>query len=112
MNRKTRKRTTVLKDYVTVAFAEDIELAREYGKLLAEHDIPSVIKNLSRSQHDDHSTGIAVMVPEESLDEAYVLISEEASYDDFFDAAFGEHGFSGFEQRDPSFYDDEEEDLY
>ena len=110
MNRKTRKRTTVVKDYVTVAFAEDLDLARQYSKLLADHDIPSVVKNLGRSQ-EDGQTGIAVMVPEEFLDEAYVLISEEASYDDFFDAAFGENGYSGFEPRDPSFYDDED-DMY
>ena len=44
MNRKTRKRTTVLKDYVTVAFAEDMDLAREYSNLLAQNDIPSVLK--------------------------------------------------------------------
>ncbi len=111
MNRKTRKRTTDLKDYVTVAFAEDLDLARQYGRLLAEQDIPSVIKNLGKAQQDGQS-GIAVMVPEEFLDEAYVLISEEASYDDFFDAAFEDNGYEGYEQRDPSFYDDDEDDLF
>jgi len=108
MNRKIRKREAVVKDYVTVAFAEDLGLAREYEKLLAEHDIPAVVKNQSRSQEGDYS-GIAVVVPEEYLDEAYALISKEASYDDFFDAAFGEQGVEGAEDRDTSFYDDDDE---
>jgi hypothetical protein len=109
MNRKTRKRTTVLKDYVTVAFAEDMDLAREYSNLLAQNDIPSVLKNLGKFQQDGQS-GVAVMVPEEFLDEAYVLISEEASYDDFFDAAFRDHGYGDQEQHDPSFYDEDEDE--
>ncbi len=107
MNRKSKKRSGVVKEYVTVAFAEDIDLARQYEKLLAEHEIPAVVKNQNRSQEEDVS-GIAVMVPEEFLDEAYVLISEEASYDDFFDAAFGEPNCDRLEDRDSSFFDDDE----
>jgi hypothetical protein len=111
MNRKSRKRSALVRDYVTVAFAEDIGLAREYEKLLAEHDIPAVVKNQSRTQEGDY-TGIAVVVPEEYLDEAYALISKEASYDDFFDAAFGEQGLEEAVERDLSFYDDDEDEVY
>lgn len=109
MTRKTRKQSTVLKDYVTVALAEDTELAQEYSKLLADHEIPCEIRHMGQSGQGDRA-GIAVMVPEECIDEAYVLISEEASYDDFFDAAFHDHKPGGFDQRDMLFDDDEDED--
>ena len=108
MNRKSKKRNGMVKEYVTVAFAEDLGLAREYEQLLADHDIPAAVKNQSRSQEGDYS-GVAVVVPEEYLDEAYALISKEASYDDFFDAAFGGQGDEGAEERSMSFYDDDDE---
>jgi hypothetical protein len=108
MSRKIRKRDTVVKDYVTVAFAEDLGLAREYEKLLADHDIPAVVKNQSRSQEGEYS-GVAVVVPEEYLDEAYALISKEASYDDFFDAAFGERTIEETDDLDATFGDDDDE---
>ena len=106
MNRKSKKRSGVVKEYVTVAFAEDLDLARQYEKLLAEHEIPAVVKSQSRL-HEEDAPGIAVMVPEEFLDEAYVLISEEASYDDFFDAAFGQQGNENLDDRESSFDEDE-----
>jgi hypothetical protein len=110
MNRKSQKRQSAVKDYVTVAFAEDMDVAREYQKILEEHQIPTVVKNQGRSE-DGTSLGIAMMVPEEFLDEAYALISEEASFDDFFDAAFGEHHY---DQHDPMLYDDfsDEDEVY
>ena len=62
-------------------------------------------------QEGDYS-GIAVVVPEEYLDEAYALISKEASYDDFFDAAFGEQNIEGTIDHDASFYDDDDDEMY
>ena len=63
-NRRKKKETmqASLKEFVTVAFAEDMELAKEYKQLLNEGDIPAVIK----TQQDAGSgfPGIAVMVPE------------------------------------------------
>jgi len=108
MNRKSKNQSGMVKEYVTVAFAEDLELAREYEKLLAEHEIPSVVKN-QRNQQEEGFSGIAVMVPEEFLDEAYVLISEEASFDDFFDAAFTDHGHRDLDEHDALFDDDDDE---
>ena len=109
MNRKSPKRPSAVKDCVTVAFAEDMELAKEYRKVLEEHHIPVVVKNQGRAE-DGTALGIAMMVPEEFLDEAYALISEEASYDDFFDAAFGDHQYN---PHDPEFYEAiEDEDDY
>lgn len=108
MNRKSKNRSGVVKEYVTVAFAEDLDLARQYENLLAEHGICAVVKNQGRLQDGDFS-GIAVMVPEEFLDEAYALISKEASYDDFFDAAFSEQSHGDLGDHDLLFEEDDDE---
>ncbi len=87
-NRRKRKETgqNSLKEFVTVAFAEDMELAKQYKKLLNDGDIPAAV----RSQHDDDSgfPGIAVMVPEDHIDEAHVLIESQGAYNDFYDMVF------------------------
>ena len=77
---------TSLKEFVTVAFAEDVDLAKQYKKLLNDNNIPSAI----RTQPEDSGKfpGVAVMVPEDYLDEAHVLIESEGSYNDFYDMVF------------------------
>jgi hypothetical protein len=85
-----------LKEFVTVAFAEDMELAQEYKKLLNEGDIPAAIKT-----QPDTATGfpgIAVMVPEDHLDEAHVLIESQGAYHDFYDMVFEDEDDSGEEE--------------
>ncbi|MFB0525712.1 MAG: hypothetical protein ACETVZ_09220, partial [Phycisphaerae bacterium] len=68
--RKNQKSQSKLKDFVVVTFVDDLEQAREYETLLRVNDIPAVI----REQVDPSvsSKGIAVMVPEDFLDEAHV----------------------------------------
>ncbi|MBN2181883.1 MAG: hypothetical protein JW715_08200 [Sedimentisphaerales bacterium] len=86
--KKNQKSQAKLEGYVVVAFAEDIEQAREYTTLLEANDIHAVI-----SEHEEQSTGsneIAVMVPEEYLDEAHVVIESQQAYDDFYDFALDE----------------------
>jgi len=48
-NRHNKKRNarTPLKEFVTVAFAEDMDLAKHYKKLLSEDDIPAIIRTQS-----------------------------------------------------------------
>lgn len=92
--------TTAVKDFVTVAFAEDMELARQYKEMLATHEIPVAVKRQPEMAQNGFSD-IAILVPESFLDEAHSLISEEASYDDFFDMVFGD---AGYEERGE--YDD------
>ena len=82
---KTRLR---LRDFVTVAFAEDIELAKQYKKMLNESEISAVIKPPPDSSSS--FPGIAVMVPEDNLDEAHVLIESQGANDSFYDLAFQE----------------------
>jgi len=103
-NRKKTKRpgSVAVKEMVTVAFAEDMELAKQYKKLLHENDIPAGI----RSQHDPALSyqGIAVVVPEECLDEAHVIIELHGNMGDFYDIAFHEDEYG--DSRDDVFDDD------
>ncbi|MHC4551496.1 MAG: putative signal transducing protein [Planctomycetota bacterium] len=92
MAKKTSKqmtKATAVKDYVTVAFAEDMDLARQYQQLLADNEIAAVVKRQPEMAQNGFSD-IAILVPESLLDEAHALISEEASYDDFFDMLFND----------------------
>ncbi|MDH4202635.1 MAG: hypothetical protein OEV87_07045 [Phycisphaerae bacterium] len=109
MQRKSKTNSKTVVDFVTVAFAEDMELARQYKELLENNEIIARIKrqpNMAESGFSD----IAILVSEESLDEAHALISERASYDDFFDMAFEGPEIDHLEYSD--FEPEEEDDLY
>ena len=106
-NRQNKKRVTrtPLKEFVTVAFAEDMDLAKQYKKLLTDDDIPAVIK--SQSESSSSFPGIAVMVPEDHLDEAHVLIESQGAYADFYEMAFQDQD----EDDIPDEFDDDD-DVY
>ncbi len=72
-----------VQDYVAVAFARDEIEAREYEALLASDNIPVTIRQ--QIDADTGSEGYSVMVPEEFVDEAYVIIESQDAYDDFYD---------------------------
>ncbi len=72
-----------VQDFVAVAFARDEIEAKEYEALLASDDIPVTIK--PQIDADTGSEGYSVMVPEEFVDEAYVIIESQDAYDDFYD---------------------------
>lgn len=91
--------------YVTVAFAEDAELARQYLDLLERNEIAGVMKR-QPEMADSGFSDIAIQVPEESLDEAHKLISQQAAYDDFFDQAFNQDAYDEYDTSD-EFEDDE-----
>ena len=98
--KRKENRQGSLKEFVTVAFAEDMDLAKQYKKLLNDGDIPVAVK----SQSDDTSgfPGIAVMVPEDHIDEAHVLIESQGAYNDFYDMVFhdDEYASDDFEDND------------
>ncbi len=73
--------------YVAVAILDDMAQARDYQQLLEESDIPVYL--LEEDGHDGPSS-IAVMVPEESIDEAQVVIESQDAYDDFYELALDE----------------------
>lgn len=95
--RKSKKSLTELHidQVVTVAFAEDMELANQYKDLLHENSIPAIIKK-------NHSTvagyeGIAILVPEDDLDEAHVMIEQQSSVGDFFGSLFDDQAYEDVE---------------
>ena len=101
--KKTSETGTVLKGLVTVAFAEDVDLATHYKELLNDNDIPAAIK--TRPNPELPFQGVAVMVPEDHLDEAHVIIANQSSMGDFYDLAFSE---DDYEDTDKEFYDKED----
>ena len=84
-SKKGQSSQAKLQGYVVVTFAEDLEQAGEYKALLEVNDVSAII-----SEQQEQSLGskeIAVMVPEEFLDEAHVIIESQQAYDDFYDYA-------------------------
>lgn len=83
---KNQNSKNALQEFVAVTFAEDMSQARDYKNLLRKNDIPATIKR--ESTQWGNSRGVAVMVPEDCLDEAHILIESRDLNDDFYDFAF------------------------
>lgn len=90
MKERNNKAKSALKDYVTVAIAEDIDLANEYRDILARNNIPAV--TATRKNYVSAVLGIAVMVPENFLEQAQDLIESRQEFDHFIDDAFNDEG--------------------
>ncbi len=90
--KKSAKRTgrAAVQEFVTVAFAEDLDLARQHKKMLDENGIRAVIKQPENVPGG--SPGIAVLVSEDDLDQAHALIASQASFEEFFDVFFQGEG--------------------
>ena len=84
-------------EYVPVVVLDDIVQANDYRQLLEENDITVVI------EQEDSSASVSVMVPEECLDEAHVVIEAQDAYDDFYDLALDEDA----DDFDDGFLDEE-----
>ena len=86
MAKRSRKNQEIqhkLEDMVVVTFTQDLEQAKDYETLLKNNDIPAMIKE--QNEQSEESRGIAIMVPEDYLDEAHVVIESQDAYDDFYD---------------------------
>jgi len=103
-SKKNQKSQTKLKDFVVVTFVDDIEQAREYETLLRVNDIPAIIKE----QFDPSLAvrSVAIMVPEDCLDEAHVVIESQDAYDDFYDFALEDENETESD-LDSNFFDDD-----
>jgi len=91
-----------VQDLAVIAVARDREQAEEYEALLRNEDIPVIVKE-QRDEADGEKT-IVLMVPEEFVDEAHVVIESHQAYEDFYDLTTEdsqEHDFDG------GFFDDE-----
>ncbi|MCK4293422.1 MAG: hypothetical protein KAY65_09510 [Planctomycetes bacterium] len=84
-SKKDQESQAKVKDFVIVTFVDGLEQAREYETLLRVNDIPAVVKE--QLDPSMSSKGIAIMVPEDFLDEAHVVIESQDAYDDFYDFA-------------------------
>jgi len=93
--KKTQKSQAKLQDFVIVTSAEDLEQAKDHETLLKNNDIPAVIKQQDEESAD--TSGFAVMVPEECLDEAHVVIESQDAYDDFYDFALEDEDEGDFD---------------
>jgi hypothetical protein len=87
--RKTKKSQSTLDELIIVAFAEDLDQARDYEALLKSNDIPVLIKQQDNAAGDGRRN-IAVMVPEEFIDEAHVVIESQDSFDDIYELPLDE----------------------
>ena len=72
-----------LQELAVVAVFETMEDAKENETLLKGNDIPAMVK----PQKDEFSDSkrYAIMVPEDLIDEAHVIIESQDAYDDFYD---------------------------
>ncbi len=91
-----------VKDLVVVTLLGDGEQGREYETLLRLNDIPAVLKE--QFDPSGENKGFAIMVPEDFLDEAHVVIESQDAYDDFYDFALDEEEDLDF---DADVFDDE-----
>lgn len=92
---------TKTEEYATVCFLEDADLANDYQVLFESNDIPVSIEEKEGS---DSEHTYVVMVPEQYLDEAHVLIEAQVSYDDFYDFPLDDDGETPY---DDDMYDEE-----
>jgi len=99
---KDKKGQVKLKDLVVLTLLSDVDQAREYETLLKLNDIPAIAK--TQVAPDGEEKGVAIMVPEECLDEAHVVIESQDAYDDFYDYALEDEDEIDF---DPDYLDDE-----
>jgi len=96
-SKKGHRSQAKLQGYAVVTFAEDLEQAREYKTLLEVNDVSAII-----SEQQEQSLGskeIAIMVPEDCLDEAHVIIESQQAYDDFYDIAVEDEGDGDFDDE-------------
>lgn len=83
-SKKSRDAQAKLQGYVVVTFADDMDQASDYESLLKASDIPVEVAEQADQMGNRE---IAVMVPDEFLDEAHVIIESQDAYDDFYDLA-------------------------
>ena len=99
---KAQKAQAKLEEFVVVAFADDLERAKCYETLLKTNDIPAMVREQNQSQQAG-AKDVVVMVPEDFLDEAHVVIESQDAYEDFYDFALEDETDDDF---DSDLFDD------
>ena len=85
MGSRRQKKINKTDGFVAVIVADSYSQAEEYEYLLNRNDIPAKIKEDSDDQTYEDFT---VLVPEEYLDHAQVIIESETFNDDFYGIEF------------------------
>ena len=91
--KRNQKIQTKTKELVVVTLAENREQAEDYLTLLKANDIPASIREQQDPSAETEDRYIVVVVPEEHLDEAHVIIESQDAYDDFYDLTFDDDDF-------------------
>ncbi|MCD4832057.1 MAG: DUF2007 domain-containing protein [Anaerohalosphaeraceae bacterium] len=100
------KERSALAEYITVAIADDMDLAKEYKEILAKNDIPAV--TATQRSYSSAIIGIAVMVPENYLEQAQEIIESQQQLDGFLDDAFND---TDDYSREDNHFDDDDDDF-
>lgn len=93
-SKKSRDSQAKLQGYVVVTFADDMEQARDYESLLKSNEVPVEVTEQTDQMGNSE---IAIMVPDEFLDEAHVIIESQDAYDDFYDLALDDEEDADFD---------------
>ena len=93
-SKKSRDSQAKLHGYVVVTFADDTEQARDYESLLKANEVPVEVTEQADQMGNRE---IAILVPDEFLDEAHVIIESQDAYDDFYDLALDDEDESDFD---------------
>jgi hypothetical protein len=106
MSEQSENSKAALHEYVTVAIAEDVDLADEYRDILAKNSIPAV--TATQRSYSSVILGVAVMVPESYLEQAQEIIESRQEFDYFLDEAFNDPDELQDEQ-DPNYFDENDD---
>ena len=90
--KKSQDSQSDVQELAIVTYADNWEQAKEYEALLKNNDIPAVIKEQAANNAEDNKD-IVVMVSEEFIDEAHVVIESQDAYDDFYDLTLEEDDY-------------------
>jgi hypothetical protein len=105
-NENLNDQKSALEDYVTVAIAEDVDLANNYRDILIKHNIPAI--TATQRSYSLAVIGIAVMVPEHLLDQAQKIVESEQDFDNFLDDAFNDSEWDNLYDNNNYFNDGSE----
>ena len=111
-SRKAQKTAVKAQELSFVTLASSKDEAKGYKAMLEANDIPVTTKAQHGSPKD--SDGIAILVPEEFVGQAQVVIESQNAYDDFDEYSFDDEDYDDDFNEDfnEDFNDDYSDDIY
>ncbi|HBG28490.1 MAG: hypothetical protein A2Y10_10680 [Planctomycetes bacterium GWF2_41_51] len=102
-DKTNNEQKSALEDYVTIAIAEDVDLANDYCDILIKNHIPAV--TATQKSYSSNIIGTAVMVPDSFFEQAQEVIESQQCLDSFLDDAFNDT--DNWNNEKPSDYDNQ-----